>query len=97
MSEDILNKLHDEIQSTEWEALKAHQDREAILMISSDLKLAEVGLLLAEDRVDEVKSLMKSGKLKRPTNDQLEAWNSDPSRKFLFVIVQPYVLIQNVM
>ena len=52
---DLKEKLKNEIQQVEWEQLKPHQEREALVMVSQELALVEVALAFAEDDTKNVK------------------------------------------
>ena len=55
-------------------------------------KLAVV--FMAEDRTAAVKGWLDASQIARPTGDETEAWSAEQGTRFLFVIVQPYVLAQ---
>jgi hypothetical protein len=38
--------------------------------------------------------LIAAGQLAKPSREQVAAWDADRARKFLMLIVSPYVLIQ---
>lgn len=89
---EAYDRLKEEIQSVEWEAIKPHHEREAVFRCAPELDLAEVGSFIALDEVDKVKSLMSQGKLSKITEEQGEVFA--PDKKFLFIIVQPFVFVQ---
>ncbi|MBU6375969.1 MAG: DUF2288 family protein [Bdellovibrionales bacterium] len=95
MSQDkLLKTMKENIQEGQWHWIAPHQERGAVIVVSQDLDLAEVGVKVSVDSVPEVSEWVKKGDLARPTEKQLEEWNETPGRHFRFLIVQPYVLIQ---
>ncbi|MCH2534540.1 MAG: DUF2288 domain-containing protein [Bdellovibrionales bacterium] len=89
---DLKEKLEKEIQQVEWEQLKPHQEREALVMVSQELPLVDVALAFAEDDTKNVKKWMSQNLVYKPSATEM---SRHPSQKnFKFVIVQPFVLIQ---
>ena len=60
------------------------------------LDLIQVAQSIAEDNTAQVASWLKSGELQRPTQEQVEDWDKTPARIFKSIVVQPYVLIQEI-
>lgn len=85
------------LDEAEWEWLKPHAERDALILVSTQLDLLEVGDKLADDAVEEVELWMKKGLISKPSSTQIEAWDAQPGKRFLSVIVQPYVLIQEAL
>jgi hypothetical protein len=49
---------------------------------------------ISKDDKEQVQAWVSAGKLTKPTQLQIEAWTKTPTKKFLTLIVQPYVLAQ---
>jgi len=80
-----------------WEILRPHLERDAIILVSSSLDLAEAGHALASDNAQLVKQWITAGKLGKPSPSQVAAWDARcQTQHFLMLIVQPYVLIQEI-
>ena len=94
MAETRRDKLAGEVDEAEWGWLRAHLERGGLIVVAPELELAEVGLLIAADDAAAVSTLVHRGRLVKPTADQIAAWDADPGKKFLILIVSPYVLIQ---
>jgi hypothetical protein len=94
-SEDLVKKLRDSIEEGEWSWLAPHHARGAVVIVSPELDLAEVGSAVARDDVAEVGPWLQQGHLAKPTTQQAESWDATAGQKFRFLIVQPYVLIQS--
>jgi len=51
-------------------------------------------LLLSEDDTAAVQGWIERGAVRKPDATELTAWNAEPNLRFNALIVQPYVLIQ---
>ncbi len=83
-----------EIQEVEWHWLRPHQERGAVIVVAPALDLTEAGRRIAADDTATVAGWIAAGLLTKPDNEQVEAWNADPTRRLRLLIVQPYVLVQ---
>jgi hypothetical protein len=92
---ELRDKLRSEIMAGGWDLLTEHHGRGALFVVAPDLDLLEVALAVAEDRVDDVRGFVDSGKLVRPAPAQVDP-RSGSAPRFQFVIVQPYVLAQQI-
>lgn len=90
-------QLQDTLDEAEWSWLKAHAERDGLIIVDSKLVLLEVGKAMAQDSSDQVKGWIQKGLISKPSQKQLDAWNQNPTKKFLSLVVQPYVLIQEVL
>lgn len=93
-TKEELKKTLDE---AEWSWLKPHLQRDAVILVASDLDLLEVGMVVANDQKSQMKSWIEKGKIYKPTPGQTQNWDQTPSRRFLCLVIQPYVLIQEFM
>jgi hypothetical protein len=64
--------------------------------VAAGLDLVEVGVRVALDDTAAVGAWIAAGQVAKPTKPQLDAWNEAPTRKFMALVVQPYVLIQEI-
>lgn len=91
--------LQDELEKTldeaEWNWLKPHAQRGALIIVAQSLQLLSVGDAIAQDAAQQVQEWIEQGLLSKPTQQQMDAWDQEPGRKFLSLVVQPYVLIQD--
>jgi len=92
---DIREELKKTLDEAEWAWLKAHADRDAVIWVSPDVDLLAVGQALAEDAAAKVADWLARGKLSKLTPEHRRTWDAEPARKFMTLIVQPYVLIQD--
>ncbi len=79
-----------------WRELKIHLQRDAIIVVSSELDLIEVGVAVAEDDKASVETWIAANQLEKPTEKQLESWEQEPDNIFQMLIVQPFILIQGI-
>ena len=94
MSETIRSELKEMLDEAEWRWLMPHAERDAVIFVSSDLSLLDVGVAIANDQVSFVDRCLKEQLIHRPTTEQLSDWNNNQLKRFNTIIVQPFVLIQ---
>lgn len=90
----VRTSLQASLDEAEWAWLKKHAERDAIIWIAPGLSLVEVGVSVAGDDTDSVKSWLTSGQMRKPTRAETEQWDALPTTRFWSLVVQPYVLIQ---
>lgn len=74
--------------------LAAHLRRDAVLVVAPSAPLVECALAVACDEARVVAAWLTSGVLRRPETAEREAWPTDPDRRWMAVVVQPFVLVQ---
>ena len=79
-----------------WEVLKPHAGRDAVVVVNERLDLVTVGEAIAADNTQAVSRWINEQLIVKPTAEQLVEW-SDENRQFKSLIVQPYVLVQDVL
>ena len=99
MSEDLAStNLHSELTEmmgpVTWDLLKPHIQRDAVIVVNSQLDLVEVGEAIASNRTQTVERWISEQLIHKPTAEQLVIWNSE-DKNFVSLIVQPYVLVQD--
>jgi len=82
------------VEVVEWIWLKPHHERDALWLADSALDLAEVARAMAEDDAASVRLWLLEGRLAKPSPEQVASWNAEPLQKLRMVIVQPFVLAQ---
>jgi hypothetical protein len=75
--------------------LRAHLDRDAVLVVAPSLGLIDCALAVAADDAKAVGRWLKDGALRRPTDDERAEWPADESRRWIAVVVRPFVLVQD--
>lgn len=95
MTSDLRQKLKEEIMLAPWTDLRPHwADRGAIVFVDIDLDLVDVGEKIVGDDTRMIEQWLGTHQLAKPNQTQVEAWDQTPTKNFRFLIVQPYVLIQ---
>lgn len=82
------------IEIAAWQVLRPHLGRDALIVVQPQLDLAAAAQAVAADDATTVRLWVDEGGLGKPSPAQVEAWEAEPLKAFRFVIVQPYVLIQ---
>lgn len=83
-----------ELNEVEWEWLKPHYQRDAIILVDPSLALQSVGKEISQNNAAQVQSWIELGLLKKPSSVQMAAWEQSPELRFQAIIVQPFVLVQ---
>lgn len=84
------------IDEAQWQWLKPHLERGSLVTLDASLDLAETGERIALDDSASIAALINAGKIGKPTAEEIEAWENEPEKKFLVLIISPYVLIQEI-
>jgi hypothetical protein len=80
---------------TDWLSLRPHFEREALFVVEPQVLLKDAAeALVADDRL-RVEEWLKNNQLRKPTAEEDREWSASRNQKFRFVIVQPFVLVQN--
>ena len=91
---DLKAELAKDLDQAEWEWLIPHVKRDSVLIIAKELNLVDVGIAIASDNLQSVQHWISEQLIQKPSETQLSDWNSAPKKRFNTLIVQPYVLIQ---
>jgi hypothetical protein len=92
--QDLREQLAESVDEAEMEWLKPHIQRDRVVVVHPELDLLDVGVAIARDDVLSVQHWISEQLLQKPCPDQLADWNTDQSKRFQALIVQPYVLVQ---
>lgn len=82
------------IDEAEWIWLRAHLGRGGLILVDDCLDLAEAAHKVASDESDVIEQWVISGKIGKPSESQMQHWDTENHKKFAMLIVSPYVLIQ---
>jgi len=94
---EIVASFKRDIAEISWRELKIHLQREAIITVASELDLIAVAVAVAEDDSKMIAGLIAAEQLGKPTEVQLKYWEEHQKVSFMMLIVQPYILIQEVV
>jgi hypothetical protein len=92
--QDLRAQLAETLDEAEWEWLIPHAKRDALVVVAEQLDLIDVGVAIASDDVALVQNWISEALIVKPSLAQLSDWNSDRTKRFNTLIVQPYVLVQ---
>jgi hypothetical protein len=93
---EIIESFKRDLAEANWRELQIHLRRDAIIVVSSTLDLVETAVAVAADDKILIESWIASGQLVKPTENQLESWEAEQDKLFKMLIVQPFILIQEV-
>lgn len=93
---DYTESFRQDLAEVTWRDLRIHLQRDAIILVEQNLDLISVATAVAEDDKSQVEAWISAGKLGKPSQSQLEAWENELAKPFRMLIVQPYILAQQV-
>ncbi|WP_375511554.1 DUF2288 domain-containing protein [uncultured Nostoc sp.] len=94
---DLRAQLTEVLDEAEWEWLIPHVQRDAVILVALELNLVDVGVAIASDNIPSVEQWIDKQLIAKPTIVQVGEWNSDRTKRFNTLIVQPYVLAQEIV
>ncbi len=94
---DLRAELAENLDEAEWEWLIPHVQRDAVVVVANELDLLDVGVAIALNNVSTVQHWISEQLLAKPSTIQLSNWNGDRTKRFNSLIVQPYVLVQELL
>jgi len=94
---DIKTQLSEEIAPMPWNDLIPHAKRDSIILVNPCLNLLDVGMAVANDNATLVNQWIERGLIAKPTQQQLSDWNDNLEQKFNTIIVQPFILISQII
>jgi len=80
-----------------WRELKIHLQRDAIITVSTTLDIITVAEAVANDNKEAVEGWIGNKQLGKPTEDQLNSWEKTQEKSFRMLIVQPFILLQDIL
>jgi hypothetical protein len=92
--QDLRAELAELIDEAEWDWLTPHARRDSIIVVEQALDLVDVGMAIANDNTTSVQHWIAEDLIHKPSPTQLADWNFNQTKRFNALIVQPYVLVQ---
>jgi hypothetical protein len=92
---DIRVQLTKEMAEVTWSDLIPHVVRDALIIVDESLSLIDVGVAIALDDKLRVENWIAEMLVRKPSREELNTWQNKVDRKFVTLIVQPYVLVRN--
>jgi hypothetical protein len=93
---DLRAELTEGLDEAEWEWLIPHVQRDAVILVAPELNLLDVGEAIANDNTQSVQQWIDEQLITKPSVDQVGEWNGDRQKRFNTLIIQPYVLVQEI-
>lgn len=94
MEKNLREQLTELLDEAELEWLKPHIQKDVVIIVVPDLDILDVGMAISSDNTQSVQHWISEQLLVKPSSDILSRWNSNPTQKFQALIVQPYILVQ---
>lgn len=86
-------ELKKQLDQATWEDLLPHYQRGGVVIVTEDMDLVQVGMAVVEDQVQQVQQWLAAEMVYKAEEYHVKKWPKE--KMFKFIIVQPYVLIQN--
>lgn len=75
--------------------LRAHLARDAVLVVGPSVPLIECAMAVATDDAAAVGRWLAEGAVRRPDASERAAWPDDEARRWVAVVLRPFVLVQD--
>ena len=85
------------IDEAEWAWIKPHVQRDAVIIVGQNLNLLDVAKEVAANNAQLIQKWIQKGFLAKPNQEQIKEWDTSPTKRFTSIVVQPYVLIQEIL
>jgi len=92
---EMVESFKRDLAEVSWRELKIHLQRDAIIVVDTDLVLIDVAVAVADDDKVLVETWINENKLGKPTEEHLQTWEDGSDSRFKMLIVQPFILIQS--
>ncbi|MCW9049266.1 MAG: DUF2288 domain-containing protein [Deltaproteobacteria bacterium] len=93
---EIKDSFRRDLTEVSWRELRINLQRDAIILVSANLDLIDVAAAVAGDDKAQVENWIFKGELGKPVKEQLASWESALDKPFRMLIVQPFILLQDV-
>lgn len=89
-------ELVEAVDEAEWNWLEPHAERDSVIIVALELDLVDVGEAIAADNTQRVQRWIEEALIQKPSPTQIINWNQNRNKRFRALIVQPYVLVQEI-
>jgi len=93
---EMMERFREELAEVCWRDLREHVQRDTIITLAPELDLVEAAIAVARDDSERIGEWIDSGRLGKPSVEQIRAWEKQMDKPFRMLIVQPYILVQTV-
>lgn len=94
--QDLRAELQESIDEAEWKWLEPHALRDSVVVVAPELSLVDVGYAIANDETLSVQHWIEEALIHKPSARQIQVWTDDQAKRFNALIVQPFVLVQEI-
>ena len=94
--QDLRAELQESIDEAEWQWLEPHARRDSVVWVAAELNLVDVGYAIANDETLSVQHWIDEALIQKPSEHQMLSWTQDQAKRFNALIVQPFVLVQEI-
>jgi hypothetical protein len=91
---EFIEQLYPSDEVILWGELRNYADEESIFILGPGQDIEEVIHLISKNDIGKIEKLIELKKISKPTVDQMAKWSRSPSQLFKFLLVDPYVIIQ---
>ena len=91
---ELRERLAENLDEARWEWLIPHHKREVVVVVNEELDLLDVGEAIASDNTSSVQHWINEQLIYKPSVQQVSVWNNNRSKRFNALIVDPFVLVQ---
>ncbi len=94
---DLREELTEILDEAELEWLKPHIQKDIVIVVVPELDILDVGVAVASNDTIKVDRWVTEQLVSKPSSEVLSRWNANPSQKFQAVIVQPFILVKELV
>ncbi|CCQ64593.1 hypothetical protein CWATWH0402_3933 [Crocosphaera watsonii WH 0402] len=87
--EELRKKLEEDMADVNWNDIKPHAQRDAVIVVNETLNLLDVGVAIAQDDKKAVEHWITEQLISKPSNQQLSDWNIDQTQLFKTLMYNP--------
>ena len=91
---DVRTRIESTLDEATWDILALPAVDGRVVMVLQPLVLIEVGIALANDSTQQVSHWLSEGLIYKPENDEISRRSKLEGQKYMAVIVDPFVLVQ---
>ena len=97
MTDNLRAQLTELLDEAELEWLKPHIQKDAVIIVVPELDLLDVGVAISNDNTQSIQHWISEQLLVKPSQKILNRWNSNSNQRFQALIIQPYILVKELV
>ena len=91
---DVRTRIENTLDEATWDILALPAVDGRVVMVLKPLALIEVGMALVNDSTQQVSHWLSEGLIYKPKHDEISRRSKLEGQKYMAVIVDPFVLVQ---